>query len=285
MRELGYISEAEEQEARSQPVKALPALRSRRVAPYFVDYVHTALKDVVEESNPTQRNLKIFTGLDPEYQQCADQAVDIGLKRLDGKGKTGKKRAKTLQAALISAVPSSGQILSWVGGRNYGQNQFDRVSLAKRQPGSAFKPFVYLTALDSDLNRYRVARTTSILVDEPTTIEIAGVGSWTPENYDREFRGEVTVREALARSLNIPAVSLASKVGIQSVKQTAELFGLGEDLPAVPSLALGSVEVTPLQLTQAFAGLANGGVLRELKPIQGVVLDNQVVTSVSKPPF
>jgi membrane carboxypeptidase/penicillin-binding protein len=107
----------------------------------------------------------------------------------------------------------NGEILAWVGGRDYSKNQFDRVSQAFRQPGSSFKPFVYLTALDKTLNNYRVARTTNLLADEPITFDIPGSTSWTPENYDKEYNGEVTVREALMRSLNIPTVNLAMKVG------------------------------------------------------------------------
>src|SRR5690606_4615007 len=113
------------------------------------------------------------------------------------------------QAALISVEPSSGEIRAWVGGRDFGESQFDRVSLAKRQPGSTFKPFVYLTALDGTLNSYKTAKTTSILIDEPTTIDIPGSTSWTPRNYNKAYRGEVRLRDALALSLNIPTVNLA----------------------------------------------------------------------------
>ena len=157
-----------------------------------------------------------------------------------------------------------------MGGRDFGKTQFDRVSLAKRQPGSVFKPFVFLTALDGSLNGYRTARTTSLLLDEPLSIEIPGKDPWEPQNYDKSFRGEVTVREALAKSLNVPTVRLASKVGIDYVARTAELFGFGDNLPQVPSLALGAGEVSPLAVAQAYAVLANGGLWQNVTAITSV---------------
>jgi len=274
MAELKYISEEERNRAALENLKIRPAERTRRAAPYFVDYIRRKVQEHFELETAALSRLRIITGLDLEYQSCADKAVEDGMKRLEQSYPRLKKQKDPVQVALISVNPIDGEILSWVGGRDYGENQFDRVSQSKRQPGSSFKPFVYLTALDKDLNTYRVARTTSLLTDEPMTLRVAGGKTWEPKNYDEGYRGEVTVREALAHSLNIPTVQLAMKVGIENVAHTAELFGFGNDLPRVPSLALGAGEVSPFDLARAYAAIANGGQLINLRPFTAVLQEN-----------
>jgi len=270
MLELDFIDEAALASAKTEVIAIQPAQRAKRVAPYFVDYVRRTLETEVTLSGLTERNVRVFTGIDRQYQQCAEQAVDQGIDELIKRHPRLKKRVKQLQAALVSVVPHSGEIRAWVGGTEYGLNQFDRVSQAKRQPGSAFKPFVFLTALDKNLNSYRVARTTSTLEDEPVTFNIPGSGSWSPQNYDKKYRGEVTLREALTHSLNVPTVNLTQKIGVEAVARTAELFGFGTNLPRVPALALGAGEVSPLDLARAYTVLANGGMLIKLRPILSV---------------
>jgi penicillin-binding protein 1B len=283
MRELGFITPREEERAIAAELKVNPPFHTKRVAPYFVDYVRKIVDSSLTLPAESSASLKIFTSIDKEYQQCAEESVAAGLAELETRFPRLKKRGKSpVQAALVSVVPSTGDILAWVGGRDYQRNQFDRVSLAKRQPGSAFKPFVYLTALDGSLNSYRVARTTSILDDKPLTIEQVGSPPWSPSNYDKNFRGEVTLRQALTLSLNIPTVNLAQKVGIESVKRTAELFGFGENIPAVPSIALGAGEVTPLELARAYAALANGGELPRFNPVFDVTLADTPVLRLSR---
>ena len=167
-------------------------------------------------------------------------------------------------------MPKNNKVRAWVGGRDYSSNQFDRTSQAYRQPGSSFKPFVYLTAIDRNLNNYRVARTTSLLEDRPLTIKTAGSDDWSPNNYDRKFRGEVTLRESLSKSLNIPTINLATKVGIDYIARTAELFGFGRNLPRVPSLALGAGEVSPLSLARAYGGISSGGYLSSVQALSAI---------------
>jgi penicillin-binding protein 1B len=274
MKELGFINATQFDSAMNTPIQVSQSSRSRRKAPYFVDYVRRTIPDLVDPELFGTANVRVFTGLDLEYQQCAEQAVTQGLKDLETKYKKIRGKEK-VQAALVAVSPSNGSTLAWVGGRSFSNSQFDRVSLAKRQPGSAFKPFVFLTALDRNLNNYRVARTTSVLLDEPLTLKQKGSENWKPQNYDRKYRGEVTVRQALAHSLNVPTVNLAMKVGVDQIARTASYFGFGDDLPRVPSLALGAGEVTPLELAKAYNALANGGRLAELRPILAVALDTE----------
>ena len=277
MRELGYITSEDELVAKERGLVVAAPMHNRRESPYFVDYVRKVVEESVTLPIDSQDALRIYTSLDREYQQCAEGAIQKGLEELETKfPRFRKKKAiRPLQAALISAVPTSGEILAWVGGRDYQRNQFDRISMARRQPGSTFKPFVYLTALDKTLNSYKEARVTSILEDVPVTIENPGAEPWTPVNYDKTYRGEVTVREALTSSLNIPTVNLAQKVGIESIKHTAALFGFGDSLPAVPSIALGAGEVTPLELARAYASLAEGGVASHFHPVFDVTVNGR----------
>lgn len=271
MLELGKITAGQRAQAEKEKINVLPAERSRRVAPYFIDHIRNQVGQIIDTSHWDETPLRIVTGLDIEYQQCAESAVSKGLKQLETKFPRLTKSAKPLQSAFVAVNPIRGDVLAWVGGRDYGQNQFDRVYQSKRQPGSTFKPFVYLTGLDKELNTYRVARTTTILMDEPVEFDIPGSQVWQPKNYDDRFRGPVTVREALTNSLNVPTVELAQKVGIDAVARTAALFGFGENLPRVPSLALGAGEVSPFGLARAYSALANGGVLLDLVPIQSIV--------------
>lgn len=283
MKELSRISDQDYKRAIAEKPKIQPAIRSRRLAPYFVDYVQRQLPALLDTEQIEEEAARIYTGIDIEYQQCAEKAVTKGLANLEKNYPRLKKSKEKVQSALVAVTPATGEILAWVGGRDFSANQFDRVSLAKRQPGSAFKPFVFLTALDGNLNTYRVATANSLLEDKPLSLSVPGADSWEPQNYDRNFREEVTVREALAKSLNIPTINLAMKVGIEKIARTAELFGFGNNLPQVPSLALGAGEVTPLELAKAYATLANGGILLDTRPILSIFLggDNTAIFTAS----
>jgi penicillin-binding protein 1B len=270
MFQLNMITEQDHATALSDEPVIYPPVRSRRVAPYFVDFIQKEVESLILDHQVEGGALSIITGLDPEYQSCAERAITEGLDSLDKSYNWISKSSEKVQGALISVIPSSGEIRAWVGGRDFSETQFDRISSARRQPGSTFKPFVYLTALDGNLNQYRTAKTTSILIDEPIKIKVPG-GVWEPKNYDKEFRGEVRLREALARSLNIPTVQLAQKVGIRNIARTGAFFGFGENLPQVPSLALGAGEVSPLDLTYAYSIVANGGVKRTFRPFLDIL--------------
>ena len=272
MKELGFITEEEYKTALKEEIKIASSQRYIRQAPYFMDYIRKEIEVNFSKINPESRRIKIYTGIDADYQKCANDAVVNGLAKLENQYGSLKK-VKTLQAVLLGVSVKDRQIRSWVGGRDYSKNQFERISMANRQPGSTFKPFAYLTALDQELNNYRVATANNILIDEPMSIRVPG-GYWEPKNYDGTFRGEVTVREALAHSLNIPAIDLSQKIGIDAVVRTARLFGFEADLPPVPSLVLGAAEVTPLELTRAYLALANGGEFDQIVAYSSIVDDN-----------
>lgn len=234
MVETGAISREQADAARRQPA----ALRLPPDNPpgtnYFVDMLNADVKRLV---GPVSEDLTLRSTLDLNLQSIAEAIISRRLKA-EGHAK------KVSQAALVAMAPD-GAILTMVGGRDYNESQFNRVTQAKRQPGSLFKLFVYLTAFQRGLTPQMT------MVDRPVQI-----GNWEPENYGGGFRGQITLRTAFANSVNSVAVQLAEAVGIPSVIDTARKLGVQSELPAVPSLALGSGEVTLLEMTRAFAAIA-----------------------------
>jgi membrane peptidoglycan carboxypeptidase len=201
---------------------------------YFLDAAEAEVKRLV---GTPPLDLSATTTLDPQLQDAAQQIV---RRWLDGEG----ARRQVGQAALIAMAPD-GAILAMVGGRDYGESQFNRAIQAHRQPGSLFKVFVYLTALSNGYSP------DSTMVDQPIQI-----GDWQPQNYDGRYHGPVSLRTAFAQSLNSVAAQLAQAVGIDRVIAMAKSLGVQSQLPAVPSLALGSVEVTLLEMTRAMDAIA-----------------------------
>ncbi len=206
-------------------------------AGYFVDYVISQLPILAPA--PKER-LIVETTLDLDLQREAEMAVSRGLAAVG-------RKLKASEAALVS-FSSDGALRAMVGGMSYDESQFNRAADAKRQPGSAFKPFVYLAALEHG------HRPGDEVFDGPITI-----GNWSPGNYEGEYEGQITLARALAHSSNSAAVQLANEVGPAEVVNVAHRLGVSEPLNAVPSLALGTSEVTPLQLTSAYIPFANGG--------------------------
>ena len=267
MRALGKISEAHYQKARKEPVRARATPANGLVAPYFVDHVRAELERVTDVDFGDQHGVRVYTTLDPVLQRIAEAAVVKGLDRLETSRPRLRRKSpeERLQAAMIVLDPATGQIRALVGGRDYRSSQFNRAVLARRQPGSAFKPFVYLAALTPrrDAQLFTAA---SLLEDSPITIVVDGK-SWTPKNYDDRYQGPVTLRRALEGSLNTATVRLAQAVGLPTVIETARKLGVEVNLRPVPALALGVFEITPLQLARAYLPLANGG----LAPAGGAV--------------
>jgi penicillin-binding protein 1B len=257
MSELGQISERDLQEARRQPVRVQAAPTTAQRAPYFADYLRQELEqrlgDAVGDAG------RIFTTLDLTLQRFAEIAVTRGLERLE-QGVPRLRRAEPaerLQAALV-VLSRTGQIRALVGGRDYRVSQFNRAVLARRQPGSAFKPLVYLAALRA--RRGAPAFTAASFVDDdPLTIEL-GNTTWSPRNYADRYEGRVTVRRALEQSLNAATVRIAQEIGLRSVIDTAREMGIHSALAPVPAMTLGAFEVTPLELAGAYVPLANAGV-------------------------
>ncbi len=259
LRDLGKISEADYRRAKREPVKARTTPGSGLMAPYFVDYVRAELERNSDVDLADQHGLRVYTTLDPVLQRIAEAAVVKGIDRLE----TTRPRLRRagaeerLQAALIVLDTSTGQVRALVGGRDYRLSQFNRAVLARRQPGSAFKPFIYLAALTprSDGTTFTAA---SMLDDAPITIVVDGK-PWSPKNYDDRYLGPVTLRRALEGSLNTATVRLAQEVGLERVVATARAMGVSGDLKPVPALALGVFETTPLDLARAYLPLADGG--------------------------
>jgi penicillin-binding protein 1B len=259
MRELGQISEAEYRAARAEPIRvpARPSPGGR--APYFTDYVQQELEQRVGDAADEADGVRVYTTLDLALQRFAETAVARGLERLEARLPRLRRSdpAHRLQAVLVALEPDTGHVLALVGGRDYQASQFNRALLARRQPGSAFKPFVYLAALRA--RRGGPAFTAASFVDdEPITLTVNGE-PWTPRNYEDHYAGRVSVRRALELSLNAATVRIAQEVGLQEVIEAARTLGIESPLRPVPAMALGAFEVTPLELARAYLPLANGG--------------------------
>ncbi|HSL47647.1 MAG TPA: PBP1A family penicillin-binding protein [Candidatus Deferrimicrobiaceae bacterium] len=267
LRDLGRISEADYRRARKEPVRARVTPTNGLVAPYFIDYVRAELERNPDLELAGQHGVRVYTTLDPVLQRLAEAAVVKGMDRLETARPRLRRKGpeERLQAAMVVLDPATGQVRALVGGRDYRSSQFNRAVQARRQPGSAFKPFVYLTALTprKDATLFTAA---SLIEDAPITIMMDGK-PWTPKNYDDRYEGTVTVRRALEGSLNTATVRLAQAVGLPAVIDTARGLGMEADLKPVPALTLGVFEITPLQLARAYLPLVNGG----LAPAGGAV--------------
>jgi penicillin-binding protein 1B len=255
MRGQGMVSEAAAEDAMAHQLRWRPG-GSFVQAPYFVDLAREEIARRV--GLPASGEVRIATTLDPVLQRAAESAIRDGIQRIERR-RPSLGRGK-LQAALIAIEPASGQIRALVGGRRYVDSPFNRATRAARQPGSLFKPIVYLAAFEAERMGVLPGLTpASLIADEPTVIQVDG-DAWSPRNIDHRFHGPVTVRRALEESLNIPAARVAQDVGVDRVVQMAQALGIEHPLAPVPSLALGTSDVTLLEITGAFAALANQGV-------------------------
>ena len=231
------ITPQERDEAFKNPVRVSPVLANQR-AQYFVDWVDEKVRGLVGE--PTE-DLVVETTLDLPIQSAGEQALTQGVSAAASQG---------VQQGALVALDGEGRIRAYVGGTRYAESQFDRVTMARRQAGSAFKPFVYLTAMEQ-------GRTPATpVVDEPLKI-----GNWEPKNYTGRFLGPMSLENALAQSINTVAARLASEVGTANVAATAHRLGITSPIQLDPSMALGAVEVSPLDMAQAYAPFSNGGFL------------------------
>jgi len=226
-----------------------------RTAPYFMDYVARQLHELYSPEALADLGLTIYTTLDMNVQRAAKQALDRGLKRLEAQFPNLKNPVpeKKLQGAVIVMQPRTGAILALVGGRDYGTSQFNRITQARRQPGSAFKPIVYLSALDS-------LTPATMLSNELTEYDLHG-RLWTPDNYDDSAPPKLLLRDALALSVNRPAVAAAMQTGLDNIITTARAMGITSTLEPYPSIALGAFEVNPLELARAYCCFAADGLL------------------------
>ena len=268
MGELGWATPQGIQQARSQPVQVHPhKIETRPIAPYFADVARDEARERFGVEELGGQGYLLFSTLRWRDQRQAEAAVARGLGGLEKGWERGRKarNRKPLQAALVSIDPRDGSVLAWVGGRDYGRSQFDRVVQARRQVGSAFKPVVYAAAFSEG-----VATPATLFKDSPINVRV-GTGSWKPRNYDGGFRGWVTARTALEQSLNIPTVRLALQVGMHRVIDLARDMGFSGELEAVPSMSLGAFETSPIELAQVYGTLASGGLRPEIHSLAAVV--------------
>jgi penicillin-binding protein 1B len=228
--------------------------------PFFVDYLRRELEENYSNAVLTKEGLRIFSSLDLNMQRMAERALVEGLKKLEAAHPALRRKGDddSLEAAIVVLRPQTGEIKAMVGGRNYGKSQFNRAFQAKRQPGSVFKPFVYLAALLYGGQSGTKYTPDSVVNDSQFTWTYDNQ-EWQPQNYNNEYFGAVTLRRALESSLNSATSRVAQDVGIRRVRDVAHRLGIQSPLPAVPALSLGAAEVTPLEVAVAFSTLANSG--------------------------
>jgi penicillin-binding protein 1B len=261
MRDNDYISDRDYAlacEALIQPPKG--GTQSLE-APYFVDLVNDTLGSLFQDTDFENTGFRVYTTLDLRLQRIASEAIRNGMESVDQQIRKQRRfrneKPPEAQVALVAIDPHTGEVKALVGGRNYGMSQLNHV-LAKRQPGSIFKPFVYAAAMDTAVEGGpRILTPSTMITDQPTTFWFDGK-PYEPSNFEHKFYGDVTVRTALAKSLNVSTVKVAEMVGYDAVVEMAKRAGLADQQPT-PAVALGSYEVTPLDAVGAYTVFANGG--------------------------
>jgi penicillin-binding protein 1B len=249
MAEVGFIDRDAARAAAAAPLAVAPVADPLDPAGDVLDAVRRELRLRGIEPQPGPEQVSVHTTIDPALQEAARHALDGALTELEAE----RPSRRPLEGAVVVLDPANGALRALVGGRAGTRGSFNRALDARRQPGSAFKPFVALAAFEE-----RGSLPSTVLVDEPLTLETTQ-GPWSPQNFDREFRGPVTVRQALEQSLNVPMVRLGLEVGARDVAAWARRAGFSGSLPAGPAIALGTGETTPLELAGAYATLAASG--------------------------
>jgi penicillin-binding protein 1A len=254
MAEEGFISPSEATKAAQTPY----SIRSNEKpplerAPHFVEYIRRYVEEKYGKDALYKGGLQVFSSIDLDFQGMAQEAVEAGLKELEKREKYSSAGMPSIpEGALICFDLETGYVKAMVGGRDFRKSQFNRVTQAKRQTGSAFKPIVYASALDKGFTP------ASIIVDSPVVFEW-GDNKWKPKNYEGKFSGPTTLRNALAHSVNIVTVKIAQEVGVQYIKDYAQKLGISSPLHSTLSMALGSSSVTLYELTRAYSVFANQG--------------------------
>jgi len=273
MVETHAITKEQAEKAKASPLRLAAPNVEASDAPYFVDLVRETLIPKIPEREMNEQAYRIYTTLDPDLQKAAAQAVEAGIKLTDeqvkkrrtkririGKGKyeTQLEKGPDAQVALVAIDPRTGEVLALVGGRNYAWSQLNH-AVAKRPTGSIFKPFVYATAMNTALDgSQQVVTPASIVTDQPSTFAY-GDQIYEPRNYKEEYHGDVTLRYALAMSLNNATVKVAEEVGYEKVADLAKAAGI-TSVKATPAMALGSYDATPLDMAAAYTVFSNSGV-------------------------
>ena len=278
-----FITGAQAAAAAAQPIRIAPdRWRPENASSYAFDAVRALVDSVLGARALASGDVAVYTTLDAEAQRIAERAVRnraAAIQR-ESRGWYGAKEGE-VQGAMVALDPRTGDVRALVGGRQYEPGGFNRALSARRQPGSAFKPFVYAAALQAGLTP------ATLVDDEPVEVEQGG-RIWTPANYDHEYQGRVTLRRALMRSANAATVRVSRAVGEPHVVGVARRAGIVSPLSPLPSIALGALEVTPLELVTAYAAFANGGyrvrprLVRRIEAADGTVLwSSEVVRTVA----
>ncbi len=277
MIETGAITKAEGEKTKSAPLGLYPQIEAFKDAPYFIEEVRRRTLERYGENMLYRNGLNIYTTLDADLQKKANSAVENWLTQTEKMYRFKVVRdttesdtsdgitTKYIQAAVVVIEPETGAVRALVGGRDYEESEFNRATQAKRQPGSAFKPFVYTACIDKGF-------TASDEVLDIPIVMVAGGEEYAPANYDRKFTGPITLRKALALSRNLAAVRLIRYIGEQTVVEYAKRMGIKSRLKAITSLALGSCEVTLLELTASYSVFPNLGVKVDPYFIERIVL-------------
>jgi len=255
MRDRGWIEESMFDAASKREVDVDRGAIPETPYPFYLRALRAELVREVGKRDAAAGGLTITCEMDPRAQKAAERAARESANRLESRFRWIRDQSKKdpLQVAILSIDPANGGVRALVGGADFRQSTFDRTSQMRRQPGSAFKPFVYLAAIHS-----KRSTTSTLLLDAPVKVELARNQTWEPQNYDQNFRGRVTLREAFERSLNVPTVRLTQQIGLQRVKDTADDIGF-TDLDAIPALPLGVDEVSMRELTAAYTIFPNLG--------------------------
>ena len=274
MFEAGFILENEYNDSLKEPLGVVPAERNLEDIGYFMDLV---LRDLPSElkSRLSSEALTLYTTLNPFLQSAASKNLKTNLDRLTKGYLAIKKREEKgirLQSALIAVDVPSCSVVALQGGSSYRQTQFNRVLSGKRQPGSLFKPFVFLTAFEKAT--IENSFTGETILDGTPFEWIYDKQNWKPRNYEEDSPEKVTAAEALQKSLNIPTARLAQMVGVEAIQETIKKAGISSDIPPLPSISLGSAEVSPFELAESYTTLANLGQACALRPITQVYDEN-----------
>ena len=276
MVEYGALKEADAKRLARADLGLIPPERRRNTGQYFLGYVEQTLEAKYGADMVFKGGLNVYTTLNPTMQLAAEQALRDGLKALEGRTKGGRP-GEHPEGAIVTVEPQTGYVRAMVGGYDFFRSEFNRAVQARRQPGSAFKPFIYVAALESGLTP------ATQIEDAPVSYAVGPNGqAWKPENYDRKFRGPTTLQQALEESVNVVTVKVQEKVGLNRTIQVARRFGITSALGHNLSLALGTSDLTLIELTSAYGALANQGhwlpptTIRYVTDPQGKLLEEHV---------
>ncbi len=275
MAELEMISKEEAEEISNQDLELDPQLEEPGEAPYFVEYVRQQLEKKYGSQLLYEEGVSVYTTLNLKLQKIAERVL---LEQLARRQKIAEEqftlqdslpvdslRTRVVQGALVAIDPHNGHILAMVGGRDFQESKFNRATQALRQPGSAFKPFVYTAAVD---NGYRP---TDLILDAPISLPMPDGTLWQPENYDRIFKGPITLRQALAESRNVATIQLLMKLTPKVVSHYAQMMGISSPLAPVYSLAIGSSDVRLIELVSAYGVFPNRGIRVEPVAVLSII--------------